>query len=207
MRVRATLRLRNEKLLAAREALGLTQAKMAKLADVNLMTLCRLEQMQFAKVKPEAIQRVAQAAELDIEEVCPSYLREQDIPSSMVSVADLPQEKMMALANRVSATHRLPSPQDIAEETEAQKYLQKYLSWVLDKLSFREREIIKLRFGIGDGEVFTLKEIAHIFQISTQRVRQLEKKALKRLRNDRFQHLLQEVTNLRLEKTDTDKKG
>ena len=53
---------------------------------------------------------------------------------------------------------------------------------LLDKMNPREREIIELRFGLKDGEVHTLNEAAQIFNITRERVRQIEAVALKKLR-------------------------
>ena len=49
------------------------------------------------------------------------------------------------------------------------------------QLNWREREIINLRFGLGDGYNYNLAEIGHVFKISRERVRQLEKRALAKL--------------------------
>lgn len=48
-------------------------------------------------------------------------------------------------------------------------------------LTFREREIVKLRHGIGDGQVYTLEEVAAIFRVTRERVRQIEAVALQKL--------------------------
>ena len=53
---------------------------------------------------------------------------------------------------------------------------------LLEKMSPREREILELRFGLKDGEVHTLNEAAQIFNITRERVRQIEASALKKLR-------------------------
>ena len=52
----------------------------------------------------------------------------------------------------------------------------------LPHLTFREREILKLRKGWGDGYIYTLAEVAKIFKVTRERVRQIEKKAKKRFR-------------------------
>ncbi|MCK6482276.1 MAG: RNA polymerase sigma factor RpoD [Planctomycetes bacterium] len=54
---------------------------------------------------------------------------------------------------------------------------------VLQTLTFREREIIKLRYGIGDGYTYTLEEVGRIFKVTRERVRQIEAKALRKLRH------------------------
>ncbi len=53
---------------------------------------------------------------------------------------------------------------------------------VLGELDERERKIVELRFGLDDHEPMTLKEIGEIFGLSRERIRQIEKKALKKLR-------------------------
>ena len=52
---------------------------------------------------------------------------------------------------------------------------------VLKTLSYREREIIKLRYGLGDGYSYTLEEVGHIFKVTRERIRQIEAKAVRKL--------------------------
>ena len=52
---------------------------------------------------------------------------------------------------------------------------------VLKSLSYREREIIKLRYGLGDGYSYTLEEVGHIFKVTRERIRQIEAKAVRKL--------------------------
>ncbi len=54
---------------------------------------------------------------------------------------------------------------------------------VVDTLSYRESEIIKLRYGLGDGTCYTLEETARIFKVTRERVRQVEAKAIRKLQN------------------------
>jgi RNA polymerase primary sigma factor len=54
---------------------------------------------------------------------------------------------------------------------------------VLQTLTFREREIIKLRYGIGDGYTYTLEEVGRIFKVTRERVRQIEAKAVRKLQH------------------------
>ena len=54
---------------------------------------------------------------------------------------------------------------------------------VLQGLNERERDIIILRFGLYDGEGKTLEEIGNMYHVSRERIRQIEKRALKKLRN------------------------
>ena len=54
---------------------------------------------------------------------------------------------------------------------------------VLKTLSYREREIIKLRYGLGDGYTYTLEEVGRKFKVTRERVRQIEAKALRKLQH------------------------
>jgi len=54
---------------------------------------------------------------------------------------------------------------------------------VLKTLTYREREIIKLRYGLGDGYTYTLEEVGRIFKVTRERVRQIEAKAMRKLKH------------------------
>jgi RNA polymerase sigma factor (sigma-70 family) len=53
---------------------------------------------------------------------------------------------------------------------------------VLSKLTYREREILRLRYGVGDGSTYTLEEVGKIFKVTRERVRQVEAKAIRKAR-------------------------
>lgn len=63
----------------------------------------------------------------------------------------------------------------------AQEMLRIRITRVLKSLSYREREIIKLRYGLGDGYSYTLEEVGHIFKVTRERIRQIEAKAVRKL--------------------------
>jgi RNA polymerase primary sigma factor len=54
---------------------------------------------------------------------------------------------------------------------------------VLKTLTYREREIIKLRYGLGDGYTYTLEEVGRIFKVTRERVRQVEAKAIRKIQH------------------------
>src|SRR5439155_23869886 len=71
------------------------------------------------------------------------------------------------------------------------------INGVLKTLTYREREIIKLRFGLGDGYSYTLEETGIIFKVTRERIRQIEAKALHKLQHHtRSTHLRGFVENL-----------
>jgi len=61
--------------------------------------------------------------------------------------------------------------------------LREQLESVLDTLTERERDVLKLRFGLDDGYQRTLEEVGHIFKVTRERIRQIEAKALKKLKH------------------------
>jgi RNA polymerase primary sigma factor len=68
-------------------------------------------------------------------------------------------------------------------QTAGQEMLKERIDDVLKTLTFREREIVKLRYGIGDGYTYTLEEVGRIFRVTRERVRQIEAKAVRKLRH------------------------
>ncbi len=68
-------------------------------------------------------------------------------------------------------------------DSAAQEMLGQRIEQVLKTLSYREREIIKLRYGIGDGYTYTLEEVGRIFKVTRERVRQVEAKAIRKLQH------------------------
>jgi RNA polymerase primary sigma factor len=64
-----------------------------------------------------------------------------------------------------------------------QEMLKDKIDVVLKTLTYREREIIKLRYGLGDGYTYTLEEVGRIFKVTRERVRQIEAKAVRKLQH------------------------
>ncbi len=67
--------------------------------------------------------------------------------------------------------------------TAAQGMLRKKIEGLLKTLTYREREIIRLRYGLGDGYTYTLEEVGRIFKVTRERVRQIEAKAVRKLQH------------------------
>jgi len=67
--------------------------------------------------------------------------------------------------------------------TAGNEMLKDRIDEVLKTLTYREREIIKLRYGIGDGYTYTLEEVGRIFKVTRERVRQVEAKAIRKLQH------------------------
>ncbi len=68
-------------------------------------------------------------------------------------------------------------------ESATTEMLRQRINDVLKTLTYREREILKLRYGIGDGYTYTLEEVGRIFKVTRERVRQVESKAIRKLQH------------------------
>jgi RNA polymerase primary sigma factor len=73
-----------------------------------------------------------------------------------------------------------------------QSMLKEKLSEVLSTLTPREARILEMRFGLGDGNEYTLEEVGQKFGLTRERIRQIEGKALRRLRHPRRARQLKE---------------
>ena len=73
----------------------------------------------------------------------------------------------------------LPRPDKAA----GNELLREKIDALLKTLTYREREIIRLRYGLGDGYTYTLEEVGRIFKVTRERVRQIEAKAVKKLQH------------------------
>jgi RNA polymerase primary sigma factor len=80
-------------------------------------------------------------------------------------------------------------------EMVAQTMLTEEISEILDQLTPREARILRLRYGLQDGESRTLKEVGEMFGLSRERIRQLEKEALRKLRHPNFAGHLRQYLN------------
>ena len=77
--------------------------------------------------------------------------------------------------------------------------LRQRIESLLKTLTYREREIIRLRYGLGDGYTYTLEEVGRIFKVTRERVRQIEAKAVRKLqhpiRSHQLEGFLEELVN------------
>jgi RNA polymerase primary sigma factor len=80
-------------------------------------------------------------------------------------------------------------------ESVAQTMLTEEIGDILDQLTPREARILRLRYGLQDGESRTLKEVGEMFGLSRERIRQLEKEALRTLRHPNFAGHLRQYLN------------
>ncbi len=81
---------------------------------------------------------------------------------------------------------------EMPEDQVSKNLLREDLESVLDTLSPRERDVLRLRYGLDDGRMKTLEEIGQIFNVTRERIRQIEAKALRKLRHPNRNSILKE---------------
>ena len=122
------------------------------------------------------------AKELDMEPEKIDYVMriKQDIASLDASVGREGDDEDSVLGDFVEDEDR-DSPEDAA----ANQILKEQLSEIIATLTDREQKIIRLRFGIGGGRPHTLEEVGNEFDVTRERIRQIEAKALSKLRKNK----------------------
>ncbi|CCH67569.1 Group 2 RNA polymerase sigma factor @ RNA polymerase sigma factor RpoD [Richelia intracellularis HH01] len=86
----------------------------------------------------------------------------------------------------------IESDGETPEDQVSKGLLREDLEKVLDSLSPRERDVLRLRYGLDDGRMKTLEEIGQIFNVTRERIRQIEAKALRKLRHPNRNSVLKE---------------
>ncbi|HSX23508.1 MAG TPA: RNA polymerase sigma factor RpoD [Candidatus Saccharimonadales bacterium] len=120
-------------------------------------------------------EEIAKAMEIDVDKVEHIMKIKQDISSLDASVRD--DEEDSVLADFIEDEDTI-SP----EESATNQLLKEHVKDMLGALTEREQKILKLRFGLEDGKSHTLEEVGQEFSVTRERIRQIEAKALAKLR-------------------------
>ena len=122
------------------------------------------------------VEETAAAAGLSLEDTA---LRAEDDAAAAVA-RSAGRRSRRQLLRRVRAG---PSRGRSAATKSSQQSLKQRLADVLQGLNYREREILRLRYGLADGYAYTLEEVGKIFSVTRERVRQIEAKAVRKLQH------------------------
>ncbi len=123
-------------------------------------------------------EEIAKAMEIDVDKVEHIMKIKQDISSLDASIRD--DEEDSVLADFIEDEDTV-SP----EESATGQLLKEQVKDMLSALTEREQKILKLRFGLEDGKSHTLEEVGQEFSVTRERIRQIEAKALAKLRKHR----------------------
>jgi RNA polymerase primary sigma factor len=120
-------------------------------------------------------EEIAKEMEIDVDKVEHIMKIKQDISSLDASIRD--DEEESVLADFIEDEDTI-SP----EESATNQLLKEHVKDMLSALTEREQKILKLRFGLEDGKQHTLEEVGQEFAVTRERIRQIEAKALAKLR-------------------------
>jgi len=121
-------------------------------------------------------EEIAKEMEMEVEKVEHIMKIKQDIHSLDQSVRD--DEEDSVLGDFVEDEDTVTP-----EESATNQLLKEHVQELLSGLSEREQKIIRMRFGLDDGKNHTLEEVGHEFSVTRERIRQIEAKALRKLRH------------------------
>lgn len=122
-------------------------------------------------------EEIAEAMGMEVEKIEYVMRIKQDIASLDASVGRDGDDEESVLGDFVEDSER-----DSPEDATANQILKEQIAEILTTLSEREQKIIRLRFGIGGGRPHTLEEVGNEFSVTRERIRQIEAKALSKLR-------------------------
>jgi RNA polymerase primary sigma factor len=127
-----------------------------------------------------SVEEVAKEMDMEVEKIEYVMKIKQDIASLDASVGREGEDEESSLGDFIEDEEKV-SPEDSA----ATQLLKEQLAKILKTLSEREQKIIKMRFGIGGGRSHTLEEVGAEFSVTRERIRQIEAKALSKLRKNK----------------------
>jgi RNA polymerase primary sigma factor len=133
------------------------------------------KQLQQKLKREPSTEEIAAAAEVTVEEA----YRVLNIGRSPVSLDRPVGESEDSSFGEFIEDGSTQAPSQLANNS----VLRQNIESVLKTLTFREREIIRLRYGLVDGYTYTLEEVGRIFRVTRERVRQIEAKAVQKLQN------------------------
>jgi RNA polymerase primary sigma factor len=128
------------------------------------------------------------------------YLGREPLPEELADELGLPLEKVRKVRKISKNTLSLEKPvgdeednstlqhfiedeeQPTPDEVASESLLKSHIEDIIQELSDREQKILEMRFGLNDGQTHTLEEVGEVFDVTRERIRQIEAKALEKLK-------------------------
>ena len=141
---------------------------------INKATRCNRKLVQELGREP-TVEEIAAELNLPVEKIIEANRTAADTLSLDTPVGD---EEDTSIGSFVEA-ERTPGPADATSNA----LLAEALKEILDTLTEREADVLRMRFGMYDGRTHTLEEVGQIFGVTRERIRQIENKAIRKLRH------------------------
>jgi len=174
--LRIVARIYNNQLRERREALGLSAPQLAEKIGIDYVSYIGLEAMRNQPVGSKGWKPIAlKIADFYLEPV------EKLFPASVLAIRQIETERRVDAEEIAALSSGPPStPLQLVESAETHEAL---YSAVLNALDEKERLVISMRYGLtGESEERTLEEVGEALGVSRERIRQIEAKALRKLR-------------------------
>ena len=167
------LRAFNWRLWNARRDQGWTQAQLALAAGIQTQRLSVIETLRSWPRQEEA-EEIAAALDIDVYELFPEELRD-------AVASRLPSNIRISVPLRA-----LPAGIQVSQLTEAlaeSEDLRQQIKSAVSSLTLREQKVLRLRYGLDDEGARTLEQVGRVFGVTKARIREIEAKALRKLRH------------------------
>lgn len=188
--VRLEARLKNAELTGAKEIVGLTSKAVAERIGIGYTTYLSYESMRMYPSEEKQKKICDFYRSLDIflleEDVFPKELKELRPERKYIGEKTIPKVELLSLSTGEFDRKLLPIVEGEIEKKVEYDELRAEINRVLSNLPYRQQEIIKMRFGLGNEEPKTCEEIGEIFNVTRSRIQQIEAKALRKLRHPSY---------------------
>ena len=183
--IRAELRFKNASFINALEKTGYKSiAEFARQSGINYQLLIEYANLRYLFKKPEIIKKMVGLLENDEWTLFEQYREviEKNNGVNTKMTTDIPTEKLISLTSEKLL--QLKEPKDIDHDMIYHESLKIDTEKALEELTIRERQMVRMYFGIGiGGESSSYNEIAREYNLSKERVRQIIQKAIRRLKH------------------------
>ena len=183
--IRAELRFKNASFINALEKAGYKSiAEFARQSGINYQLLIEYANLRYLFKKPEIIKKMVGLLETDEWTLFEQYREviEKNNGVNTKMTTDIPTEKLISLTSEKLL--QLKEPKDIDHDMIYHESLKIDTEKALEELKIRERQMIRMYYGIGiGGESSSYNEIAREYNLSKERVGQIIQKAIRRLKH------------------------
>ena len=168
----------NGKMRQARQQKDLKQKMLADMVGISIQKIQQIEGIRAYPTEEQAYQ-IADILEIDPDILFPKWMKKNTIKPKSNFNYYMDMERKAFESREVLELEAPTTEMDLVEFED----LKRVLNENLNTLNAREKKIIELRFGLKDGKTSTLDEVGKEFGVTRERIREIEAKALRKLRH------------------------